>query len=80
MRILLMLFNQPSRSQKLLRRVALFHLLPHQASVQVCGLLYLLADLVLIFGKAVTSYYLQLGFSLAPLAQHNVNINSLRSL
>lgn len=66
MRILLTLFSQPKKSQKLCKKAVLFRLLPHQVSIQVCGLVYLIIDLVLIFRKAVSSCYSQLGFSFAP--------------
>lgn len=66
MRILLTLFNQPKKSQKLCKKAVLFRLLPHQVSIQVCGLVYLIINLVLNFSKAVSSCCSQLGFSFAP--------------
>lgn len=66
MQILLMPFNQPNKWQKLCKKVVLFLLLPHQASIQVCGSVYHILDLVLISSKAMSSYYVQLDFSFVP--------------
>lgn len=66
MQILLMPFNQPNKWQKLCKKVVLFLLLPHQASIQVCGSVYHILDLVLFSSKAMSSYYVQLDFSFVP--------------
>lgn len=64
---LLMPFNQLNKWRKLCKKAVLFHLPPHQASIQVCGSVYPILDLVPNSSKAMSSSSSQLDFSFVPL-------------
>lgn len=66
-RTLLMPFNQPNKWRKLCKKAVLFHLPHHQASIQVCGSVYPILDLVPNSSKVMSSSSSQLDFSFVPL-------------